>query len=147
MCSVHACECECVAYMHVLVVFTGYVHAIVDLIICCCIGSVGDEGVTGLKSWTGDIATVCTAAVRELIFRVEACVADDRPVVADMYAQAVFLHNLVITPACVRRVTEPRAGLAGGLLGHPFVLSTYTSIGVPSVMTHAHVLTSLDLYS
>ena len=62
-----------------------------------------------------------------------------------MCGQVVFLHYLFITSARVRRVLEPRAGPADGLLGHTFARSTPGTTGVSSVSvgtrtmhTHTH---------
>ena len=80
------------------VVTTVYAHAIVDQMISWLVGQMRDKGVTGWNSSPRDIVAANVIALRELTSRVEACVADDRPVVCAYGRPWKFSHHLAITP-------------------------------------------------
>ena len=85
-------------HMCVFVVFTLCVHAIVDQIISWWVGQMRDKGVTGWNSSKRDRVATRTIVLRELTSRVEACVADDRPVVCVYVCPWSLSPHLATTP-------------------------------------------------
>ena len=114
-----------VRHMRVFGVFTVYAHAIVDQIISWWVWQTRDKGVTGWNSSQRDRVTARAIALRELTSRVEACVADGRPVVCAYVCPWSLSLHLATTPPLpdVHRGIVPVLGV-GSMVIH-LLLSKY----------------------